>query len=146
MSANHNDQNHSLGIYNGSTKESLSDITIKNAKFKKGKFKITVSVSGKGLETFSSDNGWNSIYVDTSLPGTERDKLSVSKVVLKMDGKEVVTIKNPALTPDPGKTDDFTQIMLLNTWNNYAQQKCKSQSIQTTPKKKMTVTITGKLK
>ena len=82
----------------------------------------------------------------SSHAGAKKKKLSVSKVTLKMDGKTVKTIKKPALTPDPGKKDKFTQIMVVNTWNSNANKKCAATSIKKMPKKSMTVTVTGKLK
>ena len=137
VAANHNDANRA---------KKIAGIKVKNATFKKGKFKFTVSVSGKNLKKFAKDKGWNSIYVDTSLAGAKKKKLSVSKVTLKMDGKTVKTIKKPTLTPDPGKKDKFTQIMVVNTWNSNANKKCAATSIKKMPKKSMTVTVTGKLK
>lgn len=145
--ANHNDANRAKGVFNGAKgNKKIAGIKVKNATFKKGKFKFTVSVSGKNLKKFAKDKGWNSIYVDTSLAGAKKKKLSVSKVTLKMDGKTVKTIKKPTLTPDPGKKDKFTQIMVVNTWNSNANKKCAATSIKKMPKKSMTVTVTGKLK
>ena len=147
VAANHNDANRAKGVFNGAKgNKKIAGIKVKNATFKKGKFKFTVSVSGKKLKKFAKDKGWNSIYVDTSLAGAKKKKLSVSKVTLKMDGKTVKTIKKPALTPDPGKKDKFTQIMVVNTWNSNANKKCAATSIKKMPKKSMTVTVTGKLK
>ncbi|MCH5268253.1 MAG: hypothetical protein J1E62_07920 [Lachnospiraceae bacterium] len=146
VASNHNDSNRKLGVYNGGKKTKISGVKLKNASFKKGKFTFTVSATGKNLKKFAKDKGWNSIYVDTSLPGKDKKKLSVSKVTLKIDGKTVKTIKKPALTPDPGKSDSFTQIMVLNTWNTYAQKKCKATSITKMPKKSISVTVSGKLK
>ena len=147
VAANHNDANRAKGVFNGAKgNKKIAGIKVKNATFKKGKFKFTVSVSGKNLKKFAKDKGWNSIYVDTSLAGAKKKKLSVSKVTLKMDGKTVKTIKKPTLTPDPGKKDKFTQIMVVNTWNSNANKKCAATSIKKMPKKSMTVTVTGKLK
>ena len=147
VAANHNDANRAKGVFNGAKgNKKIAGVKVKNATFKKGKFKFTVSVSGKNLKKFAKDKGWNSIYVDTSLAGAKKKKLSVSKVTLKMDGKTVKTIKKPALTPDPGKKDKFTQIMVVNTWNSNANKKCAATSIKKMPKKSMTVTVTGKLK
>ena len=124
VAANHNDANRAKGVFNGAKgNKKIAGIKVKNATFKKGKFKFTVSVSGKNLKKFAKDKGWNSIYVDTSLAGAKKKKLSVSKVTLKMDGKTVKTIKKPTLTPDPGKKDKFTQIMVVNTWNSNANKK-----------------------
>lgn len=144
--SNHNDADYKKGVMNGNTKKKISGISCKNATFKKGKFSFTVTVSGKNLKKFKKDKGFNSIYVDTSLPGKQRKKLSVSKLTLKVDGKTVKTIKNPTITPDPGKSDKFTQIMCVNTWNTYAQKKCKASSIKKMPTKSISITVSGKLK
>ena len=89
VAANHNDANRAKGVFNGAKgNKKIAGIKVKNATFKKGKFKFTVSVSGKNLKKFAKDKGWNSIYVDTSLAGAKKKKLSVSKVTLKMDGKK----------------------------------------------------------
>ncbi|MDO4166176.1 MAG: hypothetical protein Q4D32_02095 [Eubacteriales bacterium] len=143
---NHNESDRSKGVMNGNKKTSLKGVKVKNATFKKGKFTFTVSVTGKNLKKFKADKGWNSLYVDTSLPGSSKAKLKVTKAVVKFDGKTVKTIKNPALTPDPGKTQDYTQIMCLNTWNKYANAKWSASSVTKMPKKSISVTITGKLK
>lgn len=126
--------------------KSYSGITIKDATFKKGNFTFTVSVTGKNLAKFKSDKGWNTIYVDTNLPGTSKSKFSVSKAVLKMDGKVVKTIKNPVVTPEKGKKQDTTQPQIVNCWNTACEKKCKAASITKMPTKSMSVTITGKLK
>lgn len=144
--ANHNDANFKLGVFNGNKKSKIAGVSCKNATFKKGKFTFTVSVSGKGLKALKGEKGFNALYVDTSLPGTQKSKLSVSKLTIKIDGKTVKTIKKPALTPDPGKSDKFTQIMCVNSWNTYAEKKCKAASISKAPKKSISVTVTGKLK
>lgn len=144
--SNHNDADHKLGVFNGNTKKSLSSVTCKNATFKKGSFTFTVSVSGKGLSALKGDKGFNALYVDTSLPGSQKKKLTVSKLTLKIDGKTVKTIKNPTLTPDPGKSDAFTQIMCVNSWNSYAEKKYKAASLTKVPAKSMSITVTGKLK
>lgn len=141
--------NRSLGVMNGNKKESIKGVKVTNASFKKGKVSFTVSASGKNLKKFASDKGWNSLYVDTTLPGKDKKKLKITKVVVKMDGKTVKTISNPALTPDPGKTvtdKTVTQIMCLNTWNKYANAKWKASSVTKMPKKSISVTVTGKLK
>lgn len=138
--------NRSKGVMNGNKKESIKGIKVSNASFKKGKFTFTVSATGKNLKKFASDKGWNSLYVDTTLPGKDKKKLKVTKAVVKMDGKTVKTIKNPTLTPDPGKTQTNTQIMCLNTWNKYANAKWAASKVKKMPKKSISVTVTGKLK
>lgn len=146
VAANHETSDRKLGVFNGNKQKKIAGIKVKNATFKKGKVNFTVSVSGKNLKKFASDKGWNSLYVDTSLPGTKKSKLSISKIVVKMDGKTVKTIKKPALTPDPGKTNGYTQIMALNTWNKYANKKWKASSVTKMPKKSLSITVTGKMK
>lgn len=144
--SNHDDKNFSKGVMNGNQTASIKGIKVKNASIKKGKFTATVSVTGKNLAKFKGDKGWNAIYVDTSLAGTKKSSLKVTKAVLKMDGKVVKTIKNPVLTPDPGKKQSFTQVMICNAWNTNAEKKCKAASIKKMPTKSMEVTITGTLK
>lgn len=143
---NHNDSDFSKGVYNGNEKKSISGVKCTNASFKKGSVNFTVSVSGSNLKKFAGDKGWNTIYVDTSLAGKDKGKLKVTSLTLKMDGKTVKTIKNPTLTPDPGKSDKFTQIMCVNTWNTNSEKKCKASSITKMPTKSMSVTITGTMK
>lgn len=144
--SNHNDANRSKGVMNGNKKASIGGIKVANATIKKGKFTVTVSATGSKLKTFSKDGGWNTIYVDTSLAGSQKKKLKVTSATLKIDGKTVKTIKNPALTPDPGKTDKFTQVMVVNTWNTNAQKKYSASSCKKMPKKSISVTISGTLK
>lgn len=143
---NHDESDRSKGVMNGNNKTSIKGIKVRNASFKKGKVSFTVTASGKNLKKFASDKGWNSLYVDTSLPGKNKSKLKITKAVVKFDGKTVKTIKNPALTPDPGKTQNFTQIMCLNTWNSNANKKWAASKVTKMPKKSISVTITGKLK
>lgn len=143
---NHDAANYKLGAYNGNKKTKIKGVKMTTASFKKGKVSFTVSATGKNLKQFASDKGWNTIYVDTTLPGKNKSKLKITKVTLKIDGKAVKTIKNPTLTPDPGKTTGNTQIMVVNAWNSYAQKKCKAASITKMPKKSISITVTGKLK
>lgn len=84
----------------------------------------------------------DTLYVDTSIPGTMKSKVKVTKAVVKFDGKTVKTIKNPTITPDPGKTQDFTQIMAINCWNTYAQKKWKAESVTKMPKNSVSVSFT----
>lgn len=144
--SNHNDGDYSKGVFNGNSSKSISGIKCTNATFKKGKVNFTVSVSGSNLKKFKSDGGFNALYVDTSLPGKSKSKFKVSKLVLKMDGKTIKTISNPTLTPDPGASDKFTQVMCVNGWNNYSQKKYKAASLTKMPTKSMSITITGTLK
>lgn len=144
--SNHNDSNRSKGVMNGNKKSAISGIKTSNATIKKGKFTVTVSASGSKLKSFAKDKGWNSIYVDTSLAGKSKKKLKVTSATLKIDGKTVKTIKNPTLTPDPGASADFTQVMVVNTWNKYSEKKYKAASCKKMPKKSISVTISGTLK
>ena len=146
VKSNHNDKSNPAGVYNGNKKSAYSGLRIKNATIKKGKFTATVTISGSNLKKFASDKGWNTIYVDTSLAGSQKSKLKVTKATLKIDGKTVKTIKKPTITPDPGASADYTQVMVVNAWNSYAEKKCKAASITKMPKKSISVTITGTLK
>lgn len=120
----------------------FTDVTVK-----KSKKEATYTVKLTGLKNaIAEDGGWNTLYVDTSIPGTMRDKIKVSKLVVKFDGKAVKTIKNPTITPDPGKNADFTQIMALNIWNSFAQKKWKAESVTKMPKSSITVSFTIKFK
>lgn len=144
--SNHNVSDRSKGVMNGNKKTSISGIKLSNATIKKGKFTVTVSASGAKLKSFAKDKGWNSIYVDTSLAGKDKKKLKVTSATLKIDGKTVKTVKNPTLTPDPGAKQDFTQVMVVNTWNKYSEKKYKAASCKKMPKKSISVTISGTLK
>lgn len=144
--SNHNVSDRSKGVMNGNKKASISGIKLSNATIKKGKFTVTVSASGAKLKSFAKDKGWNSIYVDTSLAGKDKKKLKVTSATLKIDGKTVKTVKNPTLTPDPGAKQDFTQVMVVNTWNKYSEKKYKAASCKKMPKKSISVTISGTLK
>ena len=145
--SNHNDGNFKLGVHNGNTKKKIS-VKCSDASFKKGKVSFTVSVSGAALKkALKGDKGFNTIYVDTNLPGTSKKKFKVSKAVLKIDGKTVKTISNPYLTPDAGKEkSEFTQVIIVNTWNPNAEKKYKASSLTKVPTKSMAVTVTGTLK
>jgi hypothetical protein len=144
--SNHDDSNRSKGVMNGNKKTSISGVKVSNATIKKGKFSVTVSVSGSKLKSFKSDGGWNAIYVDTSLAGSKKSKLKVTSATLTIDGKTVKTIKNPTITPDPGSTAGYTQVMIVNTWNKYSEKKYKAASCTKMPTKSISVTISGTLK
>lgn len=121
----------------------FTDVTVK-----KSKKNATYTVKVTGLKnSIAEDGGWNTLYVDTSIPGSMRNKIKVSKIVVKFDGKAVKTIKNPTITPDPGRTADFTQIMAWNCYNTkYAEKKCKAESITKMPKNSISVSFTIKFK
>lgn len=145
--SNHDDGEFNLGVHNGNTKKKIKT-SIKNATFKKGKVSFTVSVTGNALKNaLKGDKGFNTIYVDTNLPGTSKKKFKVSSATLKIDNKTVKKIKNPYLTPDAGKEkSQFTQIMIVNTWNPNAEKKYKSSALKKVPTKSMAVTVSGTLK
>ena len=133
----------------------LTEKNAVNAKAKKAKFKnatvkkskksktYTVSLTGLKKGALSSDGGWNSLYIDTSIPGSMKKKFKVSKLVVKVDGKKVKTIKNPVITPDPGKSDKYCQIQVINDWNTYAKKKASTTSVKM-PKKSISVSFTVK--
>lgn len=139
--------NRSKGVMDGPKSVSIGKSKVTDATFKKGKVSFTVSVSGSAFKKMASDTGWNTLYVDTTLPGTSRNKLKITKAVVKFDGKTIKTIKNPVLTPDPGKNQKNTQIMCVNSYNKqYAEKKWKAASLKKMPKKSISITVTGKLK
>ncbi|MCR5202437.1 MAG: hypothetical protein K6D02_05025 [Lachnospiraceae bacterium] len=128
------------------TNKKLGKGKFTNAKFKKGKVKFTVSLKGLKAGNISNDGGFNTLYIDTTLPGKKKSKLKITKAIVKMDGKKVATIKKPVLTPDPGKSDKWTQVMVINDYNKYAKAKYPASKLKKMPKKSLTVTIVGKLK
>lgn len=136
----HNDSKFANCVSNQSGKKLAGKF--KDASFKKGKFTFTVSATGL-KKKIAKDGGWNTLYIDTTLPGSQKSKLKVTKIVVKIDGKTAKTIKNPVLTPDPGKTADFTQIMAINNYNTNAKKKCSSMKM---PKSSISITVSGKLK
>lgn len=144
---NHNDTGKFQNYLMTEKNEKIDGTKFKDVTVKKSKKNATYTVSLTGLKgAIAEDGGWNTIYVDTSIPGTMRNKIKVSKIVVKFDGKAVKTIKNPTITPDPGKKADFTQIMALNCWNTFAQKKWKAESVTKMPKDSITVSFTMKFK
>lgn len=143
--SNHNDEGNFFNYLVTEQKEQIVGTKFKDVTMKTSKKAKTYTVSLTGLKgAIANDGGWNTIYVDTNIPGTDKNKIKVTKAVLKFDGKVVKTIKNPTITPDPGKTADFTQIMIVNGWNTYSEKKCKAASIKKMPKNSMSVTFTVK--
>ncbi len=136
----HNDEKFANCVSDQSGKKLAGKFT--DASFKKGKFTFTVSATGL-KKKIAKDGGWNTLYIDTTLPGSQKSKLKVTKIVVKVDGKAVKTIKNPVLTPDPGKTASFTQIMAINNYNKNAMKKCSNLKM---PKNSISITVSGKLK
>lgn len=108
--------------------------------FKKGKFNFTVSLSG--FKKVKSAKTFNYLGVCTKLPGTSKKKLSGVKLVVKVDGKKVKTIKNPAMEPQKG-TSGYVNFLVVNKDNSQAKKKCSSIKM---PKKSISITVTGKLK
>ena len=121
---NHNDSKFSNKLQN-TTNPSLITSAAKKAKFtdvtmKKNKKAATYTVKLTGLnkKVMSKDKTFNALYDDTTIPGKMKNKVKVTNVKLIIDGKTVKTYKKGVLTPDPGKSDAFTQIQVINTWNS----------------------------
>ena len=108
--------------------------------FKKGKFNFTVSLTG--FKKVKKAKKFNYLGVSTTLPGVNKKKLSGVKMVIKVDGKTVKTIKNPAMEPQKG-TSGNVNFLAVNKDNSQAQKKCKSIKM---PKKSVSITVSGKLK
>jgi len=144
---NHNDTDKFQSYLLTEKDEKVDGTKFKDVTVKKSKKAATYTVSLTGLKSaIAEDGGWNTLYIDTSIPGTMRNKVKVTKMVVKFDGKKVKTIKNPTITPDPGKKQDFTQIMALNCWNSYSQKKWKAESVTQMPKNSISVSFTIKFK
>lgn len=110
---------------------------------KKNKKAKTYSVSLTGLKpaVIGNDGNFNTLFVDTTIPGSMKDKITVTNVQVFFDGKKVKTFKKAVLTPDPDATADFTQIQIINTWNSRV-----TAFKYTMPKKSIKVTYTIKFK
>ncbi len=142
----HNDSKFSNELQNttnelapAASKAKFTDVkSMKKAKKAK---KYTVSLTGLKPEVIGNETAFNTLFVDTSIPGTMKDKISVTNVQVFLDGKKVKTFKKAVLTPDPDKTDDFTQIQIINTWNSRVPT-----FKYTMPKKSIKVTYTIKFK
>lgn len=140
---NHDDSKFSSKLQNTTNKlkknnAKFTDVTMKPTK--KGT-KYTVKLTGLKKGVISKDKTFNALYVDTSIPGTKVKKVTVSNVTLKIDGKTVKTMKKGITTPDPGKTDGFVQIQLINQWN-----KRVPSFKYTMPSKSIEVSFTIKMK
>jgi len=107
---------------------------------KKGKFNFTVSLSG--FKKVKKAKKFNYLGVCTTIPGKMKKKVKNVKVVVKVDGKTVKTIKNPAMEPQKG-TSGTVNFLVVNKSNTQAQKKCKSIKM---PKKSISITVSGKLK
>ena len=123
------------------TGKKIAGTSASDKTFKKGKFNFTVSLSGfnkvKKAKTF------NFVNVNTTLPGTMKKNLKNVKLVVKVDGKTVKTIKNPAMEPQGAKTSGYVSFLVVNMWNSEAKKKCTKIKM---PKKSMSITVTGQLK
>lgn len=132
---------------NNTTNKKLVTKAMKKASFKNTSFTLskkaktfTVSLTGLNKSVMSKDGGFNTLYVDTTVPGTMKNKVKATKLVLTIDGKKY-TIKNPVVTPDKANKKDNVQFMAINTWN----KKIKKFSYKM-PKKSITISVTAKLK
>lgn len=122
------------------TGKKLAGTSASDKTFKKGKFKFTVTL--KGFKKVKKAKSFNFVSVNTTLPGKKKSKLKGVKLVVKVDGKTVKTIKNPAMEPQRG-TKGTVSFLVCNKWNGEAQKKCTKIKM---PKKSISVTVSGKLK
>ncbi|MDD7402476.1 MAG: hypothetical protein SO170_00055 [Butyribacter sp.] len=144
---NHNDSGFSTKVL---TEKKKVNAKAKKAKFKNATVKMskssktyTVSLTGLKSGAISKDGGWNSLYVDTNIPAKYKKKFKVSKLTVKVDGKTVKTIKNPVITPDPGASDAYCQVLVINTWNSRCNKRTNATSVKM-PKKSISVSFTVK--
>lgn len=93
----------------------FTDVTMNTSK--KGST-YTVKLTGLKAGVISNDKTFNTLYVDTTIPGTLVNKATFTNVSVKFDGKTVKTFKKGVTTPDPGQTADFVQLQIINTWND----------------------------
>ncbi len=122
------------------TGKKISGTSVKDATFKKGKLNFTVTL--KGFNKVKKAKSFNFVGVYTTLPGKNKSKMKNIKLVVKVDGKTVKTIKNPAMEPQTG-TSGNVNLLAVNNYNSEAKKKCKSVKM---PKKTMSITVTGTLK
>ncbi|MCD7824703.1 MAG: hypothetical protein LUH14_01840 [Clostridiaceae bacterium] len=141
----HNDSKFSSKLQNTTNKlsSSASKAKFKDTTMTKSTKAKTYTVSLTGLKSgvISKDGSFNTLFVDTAIPGSMKSKVTVTNVKVKFDGKTVKTFKKAVLTPDTGKTADFTQIQIINTWNSNVPK-----FSYTMPKKSIQVTYTIKFK
>lgn len=140
----HDDSKFSSKLQN-TTNELSADASkakFKDVSMKKAKKAATYTVSLTGLKkgVISEDKTFNTLFVDTTIPGSMKKKVTVTNVKVYMDNKLTTTIKKPVITPDDGK-DGFYQIQVINTWND----KVKAFKY-TMPKKSIKITYTIKFK
>jgi hypothetical protein len=115
---------------------SASDKSFKS----KGKFSFTVSL--KGFKKVKKAKKFNYLGVSTTMPGKMKKKVKNVKMVIKVDGRTVKTIKNPAMEPQKG-TAGTVNFLAVNKDNPQAQKKCKSIKMA---KKTISITVSGKIK
>ena len=65
------------------------------------------------LPMMGDDGSFNLLFVSTDLP--VNDAVVISNVVLKMDGKEVITMADPFMDPE---SKEVQKVLLANMWNN----------------------------
>ncbi len=106
----------------------------------KGKFSFTVSLNG--FKKVKKAKSFNYLGVCTTMPGKMKKKVKSVKMVIKVDGKTVKTIKNPAMEPEKG-TAGTVNFLAVNKSNSQAQKKCKSIKMA---KKSISITVSGKIK
>lgn len=140
---NHDDSKFSSKLNNTTNK---LDSNAKKAKFtdvtmkKKGTY--TVKLTGLKAGVISKDKKFNALYVDTNIKGTMVKKVTFTNVTVKFDGKTVQTWKKGITTPDPGKTNGFVQLQVINGWNSRVKPAFKYSM----PKKSIEVTYTINIK
>lgn len=124
-----------------SSKASSAKFTDATMKLSKKGATYTVKLTGLKAGVISKDKKFNSLYVDTTIKGTQVKKVTFTNVTVKFDGKTVKTFKTGVTTPDPGSTDGFVQLLIINEWND--RVKAFKYSM---PKKSIEVTYTVKSK
>lgn len=136
----HDDAKFSNKLQNTTNKLSKNSVKFKDTTMKKGKKTYTVQLTGLN-KCIAKDKTFNTLYVDTNIKGKDKKKVTVTNVKVFFDGKKVKTIKKRVLTPDPGQTDGFVQLQIINMWNSRV-----AKFKYTMPKKTIKVTYTVKIK
>ena len=136
----HDDAKFSNKLQNTTNKLSKNSVKFKDTTMKKGKKTYTVQLTGLN-KCIAKDKTFNTLYVDTNIKGKDKKKVTVTNVNVFFDGKKVKTIKKGVLTPDPGQTDGFVQLQIINMWNSRV-----AKFKYTMPKKTKKVTYTVKIK
>ena len=120
----HDDAKFSNKLQNTTNKLSKNSAKFKDTTMKKGKKTYTVQLTGLN-----------------KCIAKDKKKVTVTNVNVFFDGKKVKTIKKGVLTPDPGQTDGFVQLQIINMWNSRV-----AKFKYTMPKKTIKVTYTVKIK